>query len=72
VVLAKFKNRCAYRDRGGCGGNLEKDHLVPLALGGSDMAVNLQPLCRKHNAAKSATLSEGTQLGIFDRIKENI
>jgi 5-methylcytosine-specific restriction endonuclease McrA len=32
------------------------------------MAYNLQGLCKPCNGAKSATLEEGTQLGIFDRL----
>lgn len=69
VILDKQKNKCAY-----CGfaGKLEKDHRIPVSLGGSDMAVNLQGLCKPCNGSKSAKIAEGTQLGIFDRITKAV
>jgi len=32
--------------------DLARDHIVPLGIGGSDYANNLQPLCRSCNASK--------------------
>lgn len=69
LILAKQKGRCAM-----CGmkRKLEKDHIIPLSLGGSDMAINLQGLCRPCNASKSASIAEGAQLGIFDRVAAHL
>ena len=42
---------CSSRD------NLQFDHVIPLALGGSNTAENIELLCRKCNQAKSAKLT---------------
>jgi len=47
---------------------LERDHIVPVSRGGSDMAINIQGLCRTCNAAKSNALLPGVQPTLFDRI----
>jgi HNH endonuclease len=51
-VCAKYGNKCL-----SCGATdkpLTRDHVVPLALGGSDAIDNIQPLCSRCNAAKGA------------------
>ncbi len=65
VILEKQRGRCAE-----CGvkSKLEKDHIMPLSRGGSNMAMNLQGLCRSCNARKSASIPVGSQPTIFDRI----
>ena len=68
-ILAKQRSKCAIC---GVAGKLEKDHRIPLALGGSDMAVNLQGLCKPCNGSKSAKIAEGTQFGIFDKISKTV
>jgi 5-methylcytosine-specific restriction endonuclease McrA len=47
--LAEFANRCAY-----CGirASLTRDHVIPLALGGSNAIDNIVPACRQCNARK--------------------
>lgn len=65
AILKKYRYRCA-----SCGlkAKLEKDHIVPLCAGGSNLAVNLQPLCKSCNSAKSGRIQIGTQFGIFDQV----
>lgn len=49
----KYNNRCI-----ACGkqGKLEVDHIVPLSCGGTNTIDNIQPLCRRCNASKSARI----------------
>lgn len=48
-----FNNQCL-----SCGSreNLEVDHVIPLAIGGSNEVSNLQPLCRTCNASKGSRI----------------
>lgn len=52
TLIEEFDGRCVicgcYPDPRPC-----KDHIVPLYLGGSDGADNIQPVCRQCNTAKS-------------------
>lgn len=55
-ILRMQKHRCAHP---GCGADLRKvgkhlDHIMPLALGGSNDRRNLQYLCPTHNLSKGA------------------
>lgn len=64
-VKAKYKNRCA-----ACGSKerITKDHIIPLARGGTDFSYNLQPLCFPCNARKRAMIKPGAQHSLFDKI----
>ena len=50
-LCAKYGNKCL-----SCGlvTKLELDHVIPLALGGTNTIDNAQPLCRSCNARKGA------------------
>lgn len=49
--LDEYGRKCA---RCGSQDHLEKDHIRPIALGGTNMIDNIQPLCRSCNASKGA------------------
>lgn len=51
AVVARQKGRCAAC---GCRDKLEMDHIMPLALGGSNEKTNIQGLCRPCNMSKHA------------------
>mgnify|MGYP001559356933 FL=1 len=50
AIKIAYQNRCAYCGIGKT--RLERDHVVPLALGGQHVAANIVPACRKCNATK--------------------
>ncbi len=64
-ILQRHGKKCAHC---GCQGRLEKDHVIPLARGGTNFAFNLQPLCRKCNATKNARIASGAQHSLFDQV----
>jgi 5-methylcytosine-specific restriction endonuclease McrA len=51
-IVARAGNRCLRCGVSGLDVPLTKDHIVPLAKGGTNYASNLQPLCRSCNAWK--------------------
>lgn len=51
-ILERCGRKCARCEISGENERLTKDHIVPLALGGTDYASNLQPLCRSCNSWK--------------------
>lgn len=50
-ALAEFEDSCAY-----CGakGRVQKDHFIPILLGGTDFAGNIVPACPSCNGSKGA------------------
>lgn len=65
TIIVKQNGKCL-----DCGDKkrLERDHIVPISLGGSDMACNIAGRCRSCNASKSNSLQIGTQFSIFDSL----
>lgn len=52
ALKAEFGNVCVCC---GASGKLEADHVIPVVQGGTGDVENIQPLCRRCNAAKHAT-----------------
>ena len=53
AIVAEFGSRCVVCGCEPVGGPC-KDHILPIHMGGSDAADNLQPVCRECNTAKRA------------------
>lgn len=64
AITQKQRGKCAE-----CGvkANLTRDHIVPLSLGGTDFAYNIQGLCQPCNSAKSNKLVDYAHASLFDR-----
>jgi 5-methylcytosine-specific restriction endonuclease McrA len=54
-ILEKYGHRCL---RCRTTERIEADHVVPIALGGLNVAANIQPLCRICNASKGDTIAD--------------
>lgn len=65
AIVERQKGRCAC-----CHGisNLHVDHIVPVSLGGSNLILNIQGLCKSCNSRKGARLLDGVEFSIFDRV----
>lgn len=57
-ITAEFNNRCVRCGIDACHAAIEKDHIIPLVMGGSDAAENLQPLCKRCNVTKGADTTD--------------
>ena len=55
-IKDKYKNKCLYPECGRV--DITMDHIVPLALGGTHTANNIQPLCRYHNTSKGKKIAD--------------
>jgi len=53
AILREHNHSCAYCQNTE---NIERDHIIPLSKGGTEMADNIQPLCRTCNRKKHAKL----------------
>ena len=60
-AFARSCGRCEWREAGiRCdailtGGNVEYDHVLPLALGGESTLANCEALCKTHHSIKTVT-----------------
>lgn len=65
LILKAHRYKCAE-----CGtkDDITKDHIVPLALGGTNFAYNLQPLCKPCNFSKGARLPKSAQPSLYDGV----
>lgn len=54
ALVERCGNRCVACFTPSTAAALEPDHIVPIALGGSNAISNIQPLCRSCNARKAA------------------
>jgi hypothetical protein len=52
--LIEETDGCIYKVLAGCGGETDKDHIFPRALGGPDVRVNLVAACMIHNKEKGS------------------
>lgn len=57
-ILVVHDNRCA---RCGNQGDMTQDHILPISMGGRNVAANLQPMCHLCNSMKGATVTGATQ-----------
>ncbi len=57
-LLQDYGARCAHCGRTLTAANMQVDHILPRAEGGSDEISNLQPLCRLCNQGKSAFIED--------------
>ena len=51
--------------------DIQKDHIIPICLGGSDGIDNLQPLCRTCNMSKGPELTNWVQIrrnGVWEKL----
>lgn len=58
ALVERCGNRCVACATPAPAVTLEPDHIVPIALGGSNEISNIQPLCRSCNARKSAKVKD--------------
>ena len=54
---------CQHDHRGGCSGQMNLDHIVPLSRGGRHSIGNLQMLCQFHNTSKNNRLEVEVRAG---------
>lgn len=64
AIIARQRSKCAICKKR-C--RLTLDHMIPLSRGGSDLALNIQGLCKSCNSAKHAKELKQYNRSLFDR-----
>jgi len=57
-LCEKYNFRCCKCDYEVLGGIPNKDHIIPITIGGSSSIKNIQPLCRNCNTSKSQSIRD--------------
>ena len=57
-VLQALGEHCLHPEKVRCSGPITIDHITALAVGGTNLPDNLQPLCKFHNSSKSTKYAD--------------
>lgn len=65
AILTRASHRCAACRKKKI---LHRDHIVPVSKGGSNYALNIQPLCKSCNSSKRDCIEASVEFSLFDRV----